>query len=99
MPFDAAARPDLAPQTALSAYVCTGPFSPQARNELADRIAAEIIDLTGCTAKVAAIAGGAYANFPNAPDHGLSGYAEEWSSSLARIALKAWKASKTPVAA
>lgn len=58
---------------------------------LADGIAAA----SGCEPRVAQIAAGALIQFPEAPDHGLSGYASsleyERLNNQARLAIRTWK--------
>lgn len=79
----------------LDAYIIPrAEWSPSRENATADLIAAEIVALTGVDWDAARIAAGSWMAFRNAPDHGLGDLRDGLKAGRARVALKAWLASK-----
>ena len=84
---------------AFDAYIIPADqWSPLAENAMASRIADELVELTGCETKVAALAGRSFVAFRNAPGFGLSAVADRAAAVRARMALDAWIEAKEAAA-
>lgn len=77
--------------------IAKGQWSPMAENAMADRIAAELVEM-GCEPKAARIAGGSFMAFRSSPDFGLGGVRDGIAAAHARVALNAWIAAKIDAA-